>query len=690
MKSKIEMTKQEAQVLLKEMEKVFDVVRILDEELSRTIEVRQDELVIIPHNCYEVLHQSQPCVDCIGREALRTKSQKSRFQRIHEELHYVAARYVEIDQKPYVIEMMLRVEEKEFDRIMDSLESMSSEEYKDELYLDALTGSYNRRYYEKKMKDDTTPSGVAILDLDDFKLCNDTFGHQAGDCALRNVVKTMKQVVGSHGIVVRYGGDEFIIVMPLVSEGVFNVKLDEIREKIHELVHAGCEVMHLSVSIGGVLSHGETIEDALQRADHYLYRAKTLKNSVSTELIEKYNEEYNSERQRETGKQLVLLVDEIEEDRKILREILEADCQIMEAGTESEAMALTLQHKEENLLVLLSIQVSGGKGLQLLERMYQEPWFRNVSVIITYENGFDERVKQAYEMGVMDCIKKPFQKQEVYHRVRNISRLSAKQRKLIGLLTNQIYEREKNNHMMLGILNKSMEIRNGESGQHAIHINVLTEMLLDQLLRKTDRYEISWEDRMAIITASSLHDIGKMGINWKILNKPEALTPQEREIMESHTTIGAEIIEELKIYQDENLMKIAYEICRWHHERYDGKGYPDGLSGDDIPISALIVSLADVFDALISNRCYREKFSYEEALAMIKNGECGAFNPILVECLEDLKEEIQSRMNEGDKERSSQEISAYNAKLNENAKKQLLQAVSVRLQKEEQEENGKA
>ena len=198
--------------------------------------------------------------------------------------------------------------------------------------------------------------------------------------------------------------------------------------------------------------------------------------------------------------------------------------------------------------------------------------------------------------------------------------------------------------MLIGILSQIVEFRNGESGRHVIHINLITQLLLEQLVKKTGKYQLSWEDRFLIATASALHDIGKIGIDERILNKPGKLTKEEFEIMKAHTLIGAQMLDNLDMYRNEKLLKLAYEICRWHHERYDGKGYPDGLVGEEIPISAQVVSLADVYDALVSERVYKKAFSHEKALEMIRNGECGTFNPLLLQCMTEAQDKLKTMM----------------------------------------------
>ena len=239
------------------------------------------------------------------------------------------------------------------------------------------------------------------------------------------------------------------------------------------------------------------------------------------------------------------------------------------------------------------------------------------------------------------AISRPFDSKVVFQRVLNTIKLYAKQRRLISLVTDQIYEKEKNSRLMVGILSQIVEFRNGESGLHVRHINVLTEMLLARLVQKTGKYHLSWSEQYLIALASALHDIGKIGIDEKILNKPGKLTAEEFEIMKSHTLIGASMLESLDAYQDEVLVRIAIQICRWHHERYDGSGYPDGLKGDEIPISAQVVSIADVYDALVSERVYKKAFSHEKAIEMIQSGECGVFNPLLLECLLEIQDKIK-------------------------------------------------
>ena len=293
---------------------------------------------------------------------------------------------------------------------------------------------------------------------------------------------------------------------------------------------------------------------------------------------------------------------------------------------------------------ILDVMLPGMDGFEVLSRMNRNHWIDDIPVILISGEDADPVIRRAYEMGVSDYINRPFDAGIVCRRVFNTVKLYAKQRRLVSLMMAHINEREKNNHMMIDIQSHIVEFRNGESGKHVLHMDKVIQLLLDKIVQKTDKYPSLWQERILIRTASALHDIGKIGIDEAILNKPGRLTAEEFESMKAHTTIGADMLRNLPRYQEERILQIAIEICRWHHERYDGKGYPDGLVGDEIPISAQLVSIADVYDALTSERVYKKAFSHEKAMQMIREGECGAFNPLLLSCLEEIADELQAEM----------------------------------------------
>ncbi len=343
-------------------------------------------------------------------------------------------------------------------------------------------------------------------------------------------------------------------------------------------------------------------------------------------------------------KQKILIVDDSEMNRSILADMLGDEYEIIEAVDGVEAVARLNLDSTDISLVLLDIVMPNMDGFEVLAVMNRRNWIQDIPVIMISAENTSSYIEHAYELGVTDFISRPFDGQIVHRRVINTIMLYAKQKRLIELVSDQIYEKERSNNLMVSILSHIVEFRNGESGLHVLHINMMTEILLQTVMRKTDKYNLKRSDIPIISMASALHDIGKISIPGEILNKPGRLTKEEFDIMKTHTLIGAEMLDQLSYYKDEALVKIAYQICRWHHERYDGRGYPDGLAGEEIPIAAQIVALADVYDALTSVRVYKPAFSHEKAIEMITNGECGTFNPLLLECLLESADSIREQI----------------------------------------------
>ena len=683
------MTRQESEVMIKELSKVFDVVRLLDEETLETGNIKDvTDAEGFPCKCYSFWKKGDNCKNCTSRDAFRKKNEQLKLEYLDSNIYQVISKYVEIDGKPYVMEL---INQMNADAVMDEdgrnelIKQLSG--YNRELYTDALTGIYNRRYYEERIRNSNMSAGVAMIDLDDFKIYNDTFGHDAGDLALTTVVGIIKDNVRRTDMLIRMGGDEFLLVMPDIGEQAFADKLNQIQGKIHSSKVPGYSQLRLSVSIGGVLSgSGSTVERAIRKADQFMYQAKTCKNMVVTEHDEQLKEQQESANNNgsKAYKYRILVVDDSEMNREILSEILNEEYDIIEADSGDTCIDMLRKYETGISLVLLDIVMPGMDGFGVLNYMNRHHYLEDIPVIMISSEDSTETVRRAYEMGVSDYINRPFDAGVVHRRVYNTIKLYAKQRRLIALITNQVYEKEKNNRMMVGILSQIVEFRNGESGSHVLNINTFTGMLLESLVQKTDKYNITWSERLLITTASALHDIGKIGIDDKILNKPGRLTDEEFKIMQNHTIIGASILENMGSYQDEELMKVAYQICRWHHERYDGKGYPDGLKGDEIPISAQVVSLADVYDALVSERVYKKAYSHEKAIEMIINGECGCFNPILLECLLDIQDRIKRKMKTGTPEDNPFKKREKKAELKEfeNVKEDFMDVVSKNMEKE--------
>lgn len=339
-------------------------------------------------------------------------------------------------------------------------------------------------------------------------------------------------------------------------------------------------------------------------------------------------------------KQKILIVDDSEMNRAILTGILDDGYDFLEAENGLQALDVLRAHRDISL-VLLDIVMPELDGFGVLSVMGEQHWIDQTPVIMISAESDSMLVERAYQLGATDYISRPFDKSVVRRRVINTLMLYGKQKHLMRMITEQVYRREKSNRLMTGILSHIVEFRNAESGPHVQHIQTVSELLLRQLARKTDRYTLTEDDIALISTASALHDIGKISIPDSILNKPGKLTAEEFEVVKTHAAVGASILQNLPMTQDEPLIQVAYQICRWHHERYDGHGYPDGLVGDQIPITAQVVSLADVYDALTGERCYKKAYPHETAVRMIQNGECGVFNPLLIECLLDIQDQLQ-------------------------------------------------
>ena len=334
-------------------------------------------------------------------------------------------------------------------------------------------------------------------------------------------------------------------------------------------------------------------------------------------------------------RQKILIVDDAEFNREILKEFLGEAYSYLEAENGIQAIRI-LEENPEIDLMLLDVNMPQMNGFEVLEWMNQLHWIDETPVIMISSEGSVDAMRKAYEMGITDYITRPFDSVIVKKRVQNTLELYANQKRLINVVVDQVYEKEENSSIMIGILSNVLGFRNSESSEHILHIRTATEMMLRKLVKTTDVYHLTETDIAMITTASSLHDIGKIGIPEGILNKPGRLTDEEFKIMKTHSEIGASLIRDMNFSESKPLVHTAWEICRWHHERWDGKGYPDGLKGEEIPISAQVVSIVDVYDALTSERCYKKAFDHDTAVKMILEGQCGQFNPILLKCLKEL------------------------------------------------------
>lgn len=603
----VNLTDEEAAAEVARVAKTYPVVRLLSADQIKS----EPNCLLAGNRC--------PCLRQSSLEALAGSDDAE--QLLNDGTEYRARlRPLKVEGEPHVLLMVRPIDEQE-----------AAEE--DLVYTDVLTGVRNRRYYEEKLRSARMNAGVAVIDLDDFRVFNDTCGRHAGDLALGAVATAIRSGIRSTDELVRYGCDKFVVVMPNIPSDDFTRRLHQVSDAVHATIVPGHEYVSLTACVGGVRIHGETVDEGVGRAVQLLSRAKAKAGTVVTDAdsIEAFQSE----------KPLVLIVDDSEMNRAILNEMLKDEYCILEADNGRTALDMVDRYGDELSLVLLDIVMPGVSGFEVLADLSRRSVVDNLPVIMISSEESDDVVLRAYELGASDYISRPFDARVVRRRVSNTIRLYAKQRRLTNLLSQQYNERVKNSRMLIDIMAGVMELRNGESGRHVTNIEKLTELLLDCLVQRSDTISLDNEERSTIALASALHDIGKMSIDDAILNKPGRLTPEEFEIMKTHTTIGADMLLELGRHHVGNaLMEYAYQIARWHHERWDGRGYPDGLKGDEIPIAAQVVSVADVYDALTSVRVYKDAIPHKEAIQMILDGKCGTFNPLLLDCLLEVQDRI--------------------------------------------------
>lgn len=608
------MTRQQAEQEMEQLRKVFPSVRMLTAEQV----------------------QAGEAVGDAARQALEEKTTHSRMEYRGQELYEVTALFAQVEGTPCVLEL-----ERRLDRIM-LLDPEESEqlfnnlaEYRGKLYRDAVTGAYNERYYQEKYRSRILTAGVAVLRVDDFKAANDVYGRYAGNSVLETVAGVLRRNLGEKDRLIRRGEDRLLLLLPEVGQSDFGQKLEHLRLQLAAAGVPGYSHLHISVSIGGVWIRDGEVSAAVEHAERLATYAQMQKNTVITEQQPERTAAAPVHR-----RQSVLIVDDSELNRKMLGQMLGSRFDIAEAASGEACLQLLEQNATGISIVLLDIHMPGIDGFTVLEEMNQKNLLEQIPVIMISSEDTVDAVRRAFDLGASDYISRPFDAKVVYQRIINTIRLYAKQRRLSAMAADLAFEKERASRMMIGILSQVVEKRNGESRDHVQRVAQLTSMLLAGLAQKTDRYPLTREMRRTIATAAALHDIGKMEICEDLLHKEGPLTEAERRTLQSHTLLGAQMLEEQPECRDDAFARTAYNICRWHHERYDGGGYPDGLQGEQIPIEAQVVGLADVYERLVSRPVDGHARTHSEVVQMICTGVCGAFNPLLLDCLQDMEVEI--------------------------------------------------
>lgn len=612
------MTRQQAEQEMEQLRKVFPSVRMLTAEQV----------------------QAGEAVGDAARQALEEKTTHSRMEYRGQELYEVTALFAQVEGTPCVLEL-----ERRLDRIM-LLDPEESEqlfnnlaEYRGKLYRDAVTGAYNERYYQEKYRSRILTAGVAVLRVDDFKAANDVYGRYAGNSVLETVAGVLRRNLGEKDRLIRRGEDRLLLLLPEVGQSDFGQKLEHLRLQLPAAGVPGYSHLHISVSIGGVWIRDGEVSAAVEHAERLATYAQMQKNTVITEQQPERTAAAPVHR-----RQSVLIVDDSELNRKMLGQMLGSRFDIAEAASGEACLQLLEQNATGISIVLLDIHMPGIDGFTVLEEMNQKNLLEQIPVIMISSEDTVDAVRRAFDLGASDYISRPFDAKVVYQRIINTIQLYAKQRRLSAMAADLAFEKERASRMMIGILSQVVEKRNGESRDHVQRVAQLTSMLLAGLAQKTDRYPLTREMRRTIATAAALHDIGKMEICEDLLHKEGPLTEAERRTLQSHTLLGAQMLEEQPECRDDAFARTAYNICRWHHERYDGGGYPDGLQGEQIPIEAQVVGLADVYERLVSRPVDGHARTHSEVVQMICTGVCGAFNPLLLDCLQDMEAEIARAM----------------------------------------------
>ncbi len=615
-------TREEITEEIRQLRKVFSSVRLIAAGDIQNDHGRRP--------CYAHWKRDRPCENCVGRCALEDRARKSKLEYLGKNLYEVSARFLLVDGKPYVLELSRKMDRgilldpEGSERLINSIT-----EEREKIYRDPLTGAYNRRYYDENYHGRSMTAGVAMLGLDDIKLSNDVYGCYAGDSVTETAANVIRRSLEEKDRLIRYDSDELLLLLPDVGQERFNQKLEQIRLQLRTTSVPGYSRIRMSASIGGVWVEDAYLDDAVEHAERLMHYARIQKNTVVTERQPAANAAALPH-----CRQSVLIVDDSAVNRTILSQMLGSQFDTAEAASGEECLRLLEQNPTGISIVLLDIHMAGIDGFAVLEAMSQRHMLEETPVIMISSEDTADSVRRAFDLGASDYISRPFDAKVVYQRISNTIRLYVKQRRLSAMVADQVYETERRSQMMVSILSQVVGRHSGESRERMRQMRILTELLLSHLVQKTDDYPLTQETRRTIGMASVLHDIGRV----------ELENTEGPEQMRQHTVLGAKMLEELEAYRDEEFVHVACQICRWHHERYDGSGYPDGLAGEQIPVAAQVVGLADAYETLRCGSDGQLPLPHEEALQLLRSGEAGAFNPLLLECLQEAGPELKETL----------------------------------------------
>lgn len=599
---------------IRQLKKIFSTVQLLEaDEIGSPARGGA-------RGCRGLWGGSALCANCVARKAMEEHTRCSKLEAYGNSLYEVTAAWVQVDGRDCVLEMSQKLDPEAARALTGFVDGQE--------YRDMLTGMYNRQYYEEKIQTEKLTAGVALIALDDAGFANDVYGRYAGEALLETAATVIRRSIAASDQLIRYSEDELLLLQPDIKQERFAQKLEQLRLQLYAAEVPGYARLQLSVSIGGVWVQDTEADSAVRRAERLVQYAKPQKNTVITSEAAGTGDWLDC-------RQSVLIVDDSAMNRRLLSEILGSQFDTAEASSGEECLRLLEQNRTGISIVLLDVHMKGIDGFTVLEAMNQQNMLDEIPVIMISSEGTVDSVRRAYDLGASDYISRPFDARVVYQRVTNTIRLYAKQRRLSAMVADQVHETEKNSQLMISLLTQVMEKRNGESRDHVRRVQITTAMLLTHLAQKNEQYQLSRAARRRITMAAALHDVGKMELEDRLLNRKE-LTREEWAELQQHTVLGAKLLELADPDREEAFVHTAAEICRWHHERYDGSGYPDGLVGEQIPLAAQVVGLADAYEGLVSGENGQQPYPHQAALYLLCNTMSEKFSPLLLQCLQEI------------------------------------------------------